>query len=1181
MKKSIACICLLILMAGCNREDKLFRVIDASKSGIQFSNDITETPDRNILNYEYMYNGGGVGIGDFNHDSLPDIYFTGNLVANQLYLNKGKLTFEEVSAKAGVTGDGKWCKGVSVVDINNDGWDDIYVCAAVLPDSNARKNILYINQGLDPNTGIPQFKNLAEEYGLDDASNTHMAAFFDYDNDGDLDVYLLMNDLDGTYPNEFRPIRRDGSWPNTDKLLENNWDTAKGHAVFSDVSRKAGILIEGHGLGVNITDINQDGWKDIYVSNDYISNNILYINNKNGTFTDQCSRYFKHASKNAMGNDVADINNDGLMDIVEMDMMPADRYRQKMMYNDISYQTYQNFARFEYMHQYAHNSLQLNQGMVKGEKDSVARPVFSEIAYFSGMAQTDWSWAPLLTDLDNDGYRDLIISNGLPKDMSDLDFMAYRDDAVARTPIPELLAHMPVVSVSNYVYRNTGQLQFEDKTKAWGLDFNSFGAGMASADFDRDGDLDIVINNTNEKASLLENTGNKQENKNNYLQVQLEGDSTNRNGLGAFITIHQGGNQQVYEMTPYRGYMSSIENIAHFGLGNNARVDSLVIIWPNHRKQTILQPAVNTRLVVQQSRNSSDFIFSIPEISSLFYEVTRNSGLEYFDRQVDFIDFNIQRLIPHKLTQYGPSLAAGDLNGDGFHDVIVGGGSPDYATVFLQQPNGKFNGKLISNSNEIKYQDDAGICLFDADNDGDLDVYIASGGGENEPQSKAYLDHFYLNDGKGNFSEETNAIPDNRATKSCVKAADFDNDGDLDLFVGGRYIPGRYPVPTSSFLLRNDSQNGKIKFTDVTAQLAPDLQQIGMVTDAIWSDADNDGTQELLITTEWGGIQILKKIGTTWNLQKTSLQNETGWWNSITAADVDNDGDIDYIAGNYGQNGYIKASNQYPARIYAKDFDNNTSFDAIVSHFQLNNLSNKSEIKEFPVAGRDDFIKEMTIMKERFTNYSIYAKTSMQEIFPPEFFKDALQLNAVNFNSSWIENKGGLQFEVHALPAEAQLAPVYGIVARDIDEDGYLDLLLNGNEFSMAPSLGRNDALNGVVLMGKGKSFIALPPGKSGFYVGGNGKGLVDFMLNGSYAISAAQNFGPLKTFQLKQSSRAIALEPEDRIATIQLANGQTRKQEVYWGSGFLSQSPNMVVMNKSITAVQVSNKKGEKRTLK
>jgi hypothetical protein len=1128
-----------------------------------------------------MYNGGGVGIGDFNHDSLPDIYFTGNLVSNKLYLNKGKLRFEDITEKAGVTGDGKWCKGVSIVDINNDGWDDIYVCAAVLPDSNARKNLLYVNQGLDATTGIPIFKNMAEAYGLADASNTHMATFFDYDNDGDLDVYLLLNDLDGTYPNEFRPIRKDGSWPNTDKLLENNWNVEKGHAVFTDVSKKAGILIEGHGLGINIVDINQDGWKDMYVSNDYISNNILYINNKNGTFTDQCAKYFKHTSKNAMGNDIADINNDGLADIVEMDMMPADRYRQKMMYNDISYQTYQNFARFEYMHQYAHNTLHLNQGFVKSERDSMAKPAFAEIAYFSGMAQTDWSWAPLLTDLDNDGFRDLIISNGLPKDMSDLDFMAYRDNAVARTPIPELLAQMPVVKVSNYVYRNNGQLQFEDKTTEWGLNFNSFGAGMASADLDRDGDLDIIINNTNEAASLLENTCNENELKNNYLQISLQGDSSNRAALGAIIHLYQGASHQVYEFTPYRGYMSSIENIAHFGLGKSTQIDSVSVIWPNHQRQVIRNPAANQRLLIQQASNLTPYLFMPPKGNAYLYEVTRAVGLEYLDKQVDFIDFNIQKLLPHKLTQYGPSLASGDLNGDGLHDVIVGGGSPDYASIFIQQKNGQFLNKPITTSEEIKYQDDAGLCLFDADNDGDLDLYIASGGGENEPQSKAYLDHFYENDGKGNFSWVNTAIPDNRATKSCVKATDFDEDGDLDLFIGGRFIPGRYPASTSSFLLRNDCQKGKIQFTDVTATMAPELQQVGMVTDAIWSDADNDGVRELLITTEWGGIQILKKKGNSWNLQKTSLQNETGWWNSITAADIDNDGDIDYVTGNYGNNGYIKATAQYPAKIYAKDFDNNTSYDAIVSHFQLSNSSGKGEVKEFPVAGRDDFIKEMTITKEKFTNYGIYAKTPMQEVFPKELYQDALQLSAINFNSCWIENKGNLQFEVHALPAEAQFAPVYGILTKDINRDGYLDLLLNGNEFSMAPALGRNDAFNGVVLMGNGKGFKAISPQLSGFYVAGNGKALIELAMSGNYAVVASQNFGPLKTFKQTTMDELVALLPDDRYVSITLKNGQTRKQELYWGSGFLSQSPNMVSLNPSVRWIEVTNRKGDKRKLK
>lgn len=1169
---------LICILCSCKKSPQLFRQIRAEQSGIQFSNIVKESPELNILNYEYMYNGGGVGIGDFNHDSLPDIYFTGNLVTNKLYLNKGNLQFEDITETAGVNGNGKWCKGVSIVDINQDGWDDIYVCAAVLPDSNARRNLLYVNQGLDKQTGKPTFKDLAAEYGLDDASNTHMAAFFDYDNDGDLDVYLLINDLDGTYPNEFRPIRTDGSWPNTDKLLQNNWDSTKSHGVYSDVSSKAGMLIEGHGLGVNITDINQDGWKDIYVSNDYISNNILYINNHDGTFTDQCAKYFKHSSKNAMGNDIADINNDGLMDIVEMDMMPADRYRQKMMYNDISYQTYQNFARFGYMHQYAHNTLQLNQGFVRTEKDSIVKPVFAEIAYFSGIAQTDWSWSPLLTDLDNDGYRDLIISNGLPKDMSDLDFMAYRSNAVARTPIPEMLMQMPVVKVSNYVYRNNGQLQFEDMTKAWGLDFDSFGAGMASADLDRDGDIDIVINNTNEAASLLENTAAQQKEKQHYIQISLKGEERNAAGLGAWISIYYGANKQVYEYTPYRGYTSSIESMAHFGIGKNTIIDSVVVIWPNHKKQTILHPAIDQRLHIQEESSSTSFVFNNSITNPFFKEVSRAAGLEYLDMQEDFIDFNIQKLIPHKLSQYGPSLAAGDINGDGLHDLIVGAGSPDYATIFFQQKNGQFNKQLLINSKEDKYQDDAGLCLFDADADGDLDLYIASGGGENPPQHKAYADHFYLNNGKGQFTEVLNAVPDNRTTKSCVKANDFDADGDLDLFIGGRFIPGRYPAPASSILLRNDCKPGQIKFTDITQQAAPQLLQLGMVTDAIWSDANNDGIAELFITTEWGGIEVFVNKNGSLQKQATSLQNLTGWWNSITAGDLDNDGDMDYVVGNYGGNSYIKATSTQPVSIYAKDFDQNSSYDAVISHYQLNKI--KGEIKEFPVAGRDDFLKEMTIMKERFPNYGSYAKTGMQEIFGQDGLKDAYKLSAIELSSGWIENTGNLTFAFHALPAVAQLAPIYGILVQDINTDGWLDLILNGNEFSMSPALGRNDALNGLVLMGDGRKFSPLPISQSGLYIAGNGKALAALAIGNRYCISAVQNNGPLKSFIANSTYSIIPLKQDDKTIEITLHNGKKRRQEIYWGSGFLAQSPNMLTKDKNVKSIIITNHQGQKRTI-
>ena len=605
------------VLLACKDNKQLFRTISPEKSGIDFINQITESPNLNVLNYEYIYNGGGIGIGDFNNDSLPDVYFTGNMVSNKLYINKGNLHFEDITAAAGVDGNAKWCKGASVVDINNDGWLDIYVCAAILPDSNARRNLLYINQGLDKKTGNPTFTEMGASYGLNDASNTQMAAFFDYDNDGDLDVYLLVNDLDGTYPNEFRPIRKDGSWPNTDKLLENKFDSVLHHPFFTDVSTKSGILIEGHGLGVSIVDINQDGWKDIYVSNDYLSNSIFYINNKNGTFTDHCADYLKHTSRNAMGNDIADINNDGLADIIETDMMPADNYRQKMMNNDIKYQTFQNSERFGYMYQYPRNTLQLNQGFGVKANDSIDIPVFSEIAYLSGVAHTDWSWAPLLMDADNDGYRDLLITNGLPKDMSDMDFMAYRKNAVATARMEEILTQLPTVKISNNIFRNNGDLTFTDKTNDWGWNAPTYSAGMAYADFDRDGDIDVMVNNTNMPVSFLENTENEQKDRYHYINIKLKGNENNIHGIGAMIHVYSNGMHQSYENSPYRGYLSTIENMAHFGLGKSNLVDSIRIEWPENIQETIIHPVIDATLIIDIKNANQKVVI---DKSSLLFE---------------------------------------------------------------------------------------------------------------------------------------------------------------------------------------------------------------------------------------------------------------------------------------------------------------------------------------------------------------------------------------------------------------------------------------------------------------------------------------------------------------------------------------------------------------------------------
>lgn len=1169
----------ILLLQAC-KHPTLFREIKAEQSGIQFSNNISENVELSVLNYEYIYNGGGVGIGDFNRDSLPDIYFAGNMVSNALYLNKGEMKFQDITKEAGVEGQGKWNKGVSIVDINNDGWMDIYVCSAVYADSNAKRNILYINKGINPQTGYPIFKDEAAAYGLDDPSNTHMAAFFDYDNDGDLDVYLLLNDLDGTYPNEFRPIRKDGSWPNTDKLLENNYDSTLQHAVFKDVSKKAGILIEGHGLGVSIADINQDGWKDIYVSNDYLSNNILYINNQDGTFSDQCNVYFKHTSKNAMGNDIADINNDGLPDVIEMDMMPADQYRQKLMHSDISYQNFQNSERFGYMYQYPRNTLQLNRGKSNKENDAMLTPAFSEIAYFSGVAQTDWSWAPLLVDVDNDGFRDLMISNGLPRDMSDMDFMAYRRNAYASTSLDEVLKQIPAVKINNYIFKNNGNLTFSDKSNEWGWQSPTFSAGMAYADFDRDGDVDVVVNNTNMQASLLENTSNEQKTKQHYINIQLIGNNQNINGIGATIHIYTKGSHQYHEYSPYRGYLSSIEQIAHFGIGTAETIDSVKVEWQNKMIQVIKNIHADQLITI----NIKDAIPNneIEHLSTpLFNEITANTGMDKNFSEIDFIDFDIQKLIPHKLTRYGPSIAIGDLNGDQLDDFIAGGTSPFYASIFIQQKNGKFLRSKLSDSNIPQLQDDAGMLLFDADGDNDLDLYITSGGAENQPQSKAYTDHFYLNDGKGKFSEEQIEITNNRTAKSCISANDYDNDGDLDIFIGGRVIPGSYPSPTNSFLYENQSANGKVIFKDVTKNNAPELFQIGMVSSAVWADIDDDGKDDLILAMDWGSISFFKNDGKQLKKINTNINDQTGWWNSIASTDVDNDGDIDFIVGNFGYNGFLQPSSSFPINAYGNDFDGNGSLDAVFSSFRKSTIN--GPVKEFPIAGRDEFIRQMTIMKEKFTNYASYANTEMPNIFSPDIFKNALKLSVNQFNSSWIENKGNFQFEVHSLPTEAQLAPVYGIVASDMNDDGNIDIALNGNEYNMSPSLGRYDAFKGLILVGDGKgNFKSLSIKESGINIDGNGKALGEIIINRNYALLASQNEGSMKLYTINQNNHQIVdVSHLDDYALVHLKNGQKRKIEVNIGQGFLTQSTPRLVMNKSVDYIEIVDKKGKSRRIK
>jgi enediyne biosynthesis protein E4 len=1110
---------ILVLLAFVSCKEKkqpLFIEIKSEQSGITFNNAIQEDEMLNMINYQYLYNGGGVGIGDFNNDSLTDIYFTSSIQSNRLYLNRGHMKFEDVTDKANVGGEKKWCRGATIVDINNDGLLDIYVCAAAWQTPELKRDILYVNKGIDQSTGIPSFKESATEYGFADTVSTHMTAFFDYDNDGDLDMYMVVNDLNQEFPNTFRRIRTDGTGFTTDKLFRNDWNAQLQHPVFTDVSKEAGISWEGNGLGISILDINQDGWKDIYISNDYLSGNILYVNNKNGTFTNRNSEYFKHGSLNAMGNDAGDINNDGLTDLVEMDMMPEDNYRQKMMMNPVDYNWYLNSSQYRFPYQTVRNTLQLNQGPRVLENDTIGPPVFSEIAYYAGVSNTDWSWAALLADVDNDGYKDLMTTNGLPKDITDLDFIAYRQYGQA-TSINELVQKLPPVQISNYIFHNNKNLTFTDKTNDWGWNFPTFSAGIAYADFDRDGDLDVVINNTNMEATLLENQLNKSKEKKNYLRIQFRGDTSNINGIGTIARIYYKGGQQVAEHTPYHGYMSSIENIMHFGLDSIDMIDSLVVLWPDGKKEVLLNVLCNQTMLISQSSTAinNPAQQSIIATSNWLTNITTKAGIDFLNEEYDYVDFNIQRQLPHKYSQNGPVLAAADINKDSLVDIIVGGCSPEPAFIYLQQPNKTFIKKSLA-ADFKQFTDDGGLCLFDADNDEDPDLYITSGGNELMKGVKGYADRLYINDGMGNFNYDSLAIPINYASKSVVKAADFDNDGDLDLFVGGRMVPGEYPKPENGYLLRNDSKNGTIKFNLVTKELAPELISIGMITDASWNDVDKDGDADLIITGEWMGIYFFKNEKGKLVKQTTSTDNLKGWWNCLNAADLDKDGDVDFVVGNYGTNGYYNGTEKEPVTVYAKDYGGNNQWDALLSIWKPATLHGPR--KEFPVAYRDQLADEIPSIKKQFPDYISYAKADMKTVMSGFNRTNEIQLKATLFKTGWIENKGNFQFKFHPLPAQAQFAPVFGIVVNDFNADGNPDIILSGNEYGMHPYLGRYDALNGLVLQGDGKgNFTPLSILQSGFFIPGNAKALIQFTYNNSIAIAATQNSGPLKLFQIKK----------------------------------------------------------------
>lgn len=1147
------------------KEDPLFELVSKEVSGIDFNNRLTPDDTVNILNFEYMFNGGGVAVGDFNKDGLKDLYFTGNQVADRLYFNRGDWKFEDVTQASGIDSKG-WSNGVSLTDINADGHLDIYVSHGGLREWPAEKwaNELYVNQG------DGTFKEMAAEHGIADTGFSVQSVFFDFDKDGDRDLYVLTNALVNFNRNTSRMKISDGSATSTDRLYRNNGDGS-----FTDISREAGITEEGFGLGVSLCDINEDGWPDLYISNDFLTDDLLWVNNQDGTFSNKIGEYLKHTSYNGMGNDLGDLNNDGQVEMITVDMFPSSNSRIKQTVIKPSRDVFLRNLSLGYTPQFVRNTLQLNNG----------NQSFSEIGQYSGIHNTDWSWAPLIADFDNDGLNDLFITNGYRRDITNLDYQDYTQRPAKYADESELIKNeliriegLPEIKLANYIYKNNGDLTFTDKKMEWGLEKPLYSNGAAYADLDNDGDLDLVINNIDDPASLYRNTIRERKDADDgkaYLTVDLL-DAAHGDISGTKLWAYSGDTVFYKFSNSVRGYLSTMESGIHFGLGKTRALDSLRILWNDGKQQVLYEVEVNQNLQVRRedaeaiSNPLKQFVGEgLPNSNTtLFTEVASKLGVNYIHNEDDFNEFKLQSTLLKMNTSLGPGVTVGDINGDGLEDFYVGGTKEKPGAFYLQQNDGSFSYQIMTCNGP---REDMGVVLADLDSDGDLDLISIDGGGIEEMALMNFTDVVYYNDGQGNFT--CAELFKRKSRGGAVSLADYDQDGDLDVFIAGRVINGFYPRSPESFLLENQDGN----FVDVTQEVLG-TRELGMISDALWTDFDNDLWMDLILVGEFMEITFLKNDHGNFEDVSSSngLEFTSGWWNSIVPGDFDADGDMDYVLGNFGLNSDYKSSPEEPLTIYVGDFDGNGKIDPLISCFR--------EGEEHLIHTRDILISQISAMKGTYLNYDNYANADFEEVRADIGLDKAEKLRAYTFASAYLENLGDGKFVLKTLPPEVQFSTVFGMLPADFNGDGNLDLLVSGNQYDIEPFIGQNDASIGYCLLGDGRGgFRVVSAAQSGLMLGGSAKGVALLRLADQtpIVVSGMNNEG-IKIHSYNETGlSSLEVNADDAYAVIYDTDGGRRKVEFTYGNTYLGSTSRWLSYSpENTTRIEVVTFKGDRRFL-